>query len=449
MKMLIYFICLFVFKTINTEEQIKFVFSAIRHGARVPRGLDQNNIDLLGFKWDRKEDELTNVGMRQSYVLALRYREQYGSKMNILDNPEREDLLFLTSYTNRTLQSQLSFYQGFYEKGTTLTESQKEKAFPPFKLSDDIMQKSKSDATIGNFLSIYPFTEVEKTSGYFFTDKNCKNITEFIETEALENIIKDLWTKRGDILKAKVKYDETKPIKSRKDLLNYADTYIANYYNGNDLTKITNDVFALYNDLQSYKSKDYTYKTMENNYYIARVTVTKMIGNLIKYLEYRSSNDDNKYTYTNPKIVLNIFHDTNISEFIGLLNYLYKKDTDLHKTKLENYSYCSFFDFQLIKKDDKYIVRVIFNDEIILEKDLEDFISKLKSALIKDEEYNSFCFNPVVKTDEENTNSISTGQIVTVSLLGLLMILLISYIIYSLKKADADNTENALVSDML
>jgi hypothetical protein len=444
MKLLNTFVLLFLFEFIYSEDKIKFVFSAIRHGARVPIGIDNNKVDSLGFAWERNAEELTNVGMRQNYVLGLRYREMYGTEMNINDNPAKEDLLILASYTNRTIQSQLSFYQGFYEKGSTLTENQKAKALPPFPLSNNIKEKTKSDASIGNFLSIYPFTEVDMSDLYFFTEKNCKGINDTINTVSIQENIDELWSKRGDILKATIKYDPLNPIKSRNDLLNYADVYIANYYNGNDLSSITrkDDVLAFSNDLQLFRTKDHIYKTIEDDHYIARIALTKMLGNLINYLEYRSTNDNDKYSYSNPKIVLNFFHEINIGQFLSLIKYLYKNEYDAHKHILEYFPFCSFFDFQLLKKEDKYFyyIRVIYNDELIIETELYKFLSKLKSAQISDKEYNSFCLAPDIKI--EDPKAISTSQIVIVSLLSVFIISLVAYIFcISFKKTEVEQTE--------
>ena len=116
----------------NDSYEIKFVWSLIRHGARSPTKLN-NNKDLLDFEWDINAGELTNLGLRQLFILGLQQNERYSKLL------ESNQLYMISTNFNRTIMSLLSYYHGLVRDGDELSDIQKERAFPPgVTLNDNI-----------------------------------------------------------------------------------------------------------------------------------------------------------------------------------------------------------------------------------------------------------------------------------------------------------------------
>ena len=95
-----------------SENKILFVFQHFRHGARTPSDLFEDDLDLIKEKWNGLK-ELTNVGLRQSYLLGHTIRNKYPNLINYKKYNPRE-IEAISTLTNRTIMSARAALIGIY-----------------------------------------------------------------------------------------------------------------------------------------------------------------------------------------------------------------------------------------------------------------------------------------------------------------------------------------------
>ncbi len=134
-----------------SEDRLVFLYAHYRHGARAPLAINDSFYDRFGEYWDNP-GELTGVGQRMLYILGLKNREKYIKQEKFLSEKfdPHEIYIYSTNY-NRTMESGSSYLQGLYpiseHLGYTLTEEQKELAYPPGNISEDV-QKAVNDLDV-------------------------------------------------------------------------------------------------------------------------------------------------------------------------------------------------------------------------------------------------------------------------------------------------------------
>ena len=112
MKFLI--VVLFLIMNSQLNDQLIFVMTHFRHGARAPSAL-KNNIDEIGEKW-LISGELTAVGERMHYLLGLRNRIRYIDEKKFLSEKfNSNELEVISTNVERTIASLSSHLQGLYE----------------------------------------------------------------------------------------------------------------------------------------------------------------------------------------------------------------------------------------------------------------------------------------------------------------------------------------------
>ena len=76
-KIFYYLIISFIIRIIFTEDELCWTFELINHGARTPLlGLDSKLKDFINHTW-LGQNELTGVGLRQSFLIGYRDRLRY------------------------------------------------------------------------------------------------------------------------------------------------------------------------------------------------------------------------------------------------------------------------------------------------------------------------------------------------------------------------------------
>lgn len=436
-------------ESILSEDSLKFTFSLIRHTARAPQ-LDTNHKDSLGFQWKQNSEELTSVGLRQGYILGLRYNFTYQDLIDIEHNEVRPgDMYVKVSYTNRTIQSYLAFIQGFSITGPSLKDKVKqERALPPGPLSEDVKKFITNDAAVGHFVSTYPYHIVEADDLYFFAHRNCDKFPVDIQSQEIKDNLLKLWNNRKNILSRYIQYDEADDIYTiRNQLLTFSDDFIANYYFANDLSNIVSDKQELkdfVSELKQFLASEYTLRHKENNAYLSRVGINQLIKALVSYIEFRVQNIEKPYDQNNPKMIMNFFHETNFGQFFAFFKTFFKDDL-ISNNEFSELPFGSFIDIQVKQKADKsFTVEIIYNDKPVLKNPIEVsvFLDKLKSNIIGDKEYNDFCFKTTLAKDEIPVNLLGLSIALAVVLIGLVVYIKVS----SSKAKDVDrlNTENSV-----
>ena len=64
------------FILISSKNNLRFVFMVHRQGARAPY-TDSNNVDMLVEIWHEGSHKITNLGIRQQFLLGIHVREKY------------------------------------------------------------------------------------------------------------------------------------------------------------------------------------------------------------------------------------------------------------------------------------------------------------------------------------------------------------------------------------
>ena len=131
------------------DNKVIFVFEHFRHGARSPSDLFEDDLDLMKEKWDGVQ-ELTNVGLRQEYLLGHFIRNKYPNLINYNKyNPKEIEVL--STMANRTIMSARAQINGIFNNTTSeKIDENKNNLCVPYFLLDKI-----NKFNINN-ISLYP-----------------------------------------------------------------------------------------------------------------------------------------------------------------------------------------------------------------------------------------------------------------------------------------------------
>lgn len=433
-------------KSVNTEDvnddkKKVFVFSLIRHGARAPYRTT-NNKDITGKEWELNKSELTNVGLRQHYILGLYQKETHKDLLS--EKYSLGEMIAFSTDRNRTIQSFLAHFQGLYPDGPTLSKEESDLAFPPLNRDITEAEKKASEEMKGaiskNSINIMPYHLFDNDNYINFP---CKGIPEYGEemNKSIEKNVNEFKTKYQDFLKKQYNWDlSQKDLKELRILFyNYADTYIAQYYEG-----MTGDIFAdktkekeFVDDLDKFLSVDYMDGSLgDDNKYISRIRTSRIFNNLINFyfknrITKTISTVDNDYTSVNPKLLIYSAHDTNISQFMVFLKYA----LDIPITY--SIPFASLYNFELYHKDngnneESFTVRITYNGNEVYNKSFVEFKQKVSKALLSSNEIDSFC---------GFSASSLTIYIIIIVVLSVLIIVMGIYLIVNYLKSDKTNNE--------
>jgi hypothetical protein len=413
---------LIIFLTSNTisKKSLRFTFQMFRHGARSPFKLDSNNKDIYGHKWQGK-GELTEVGMRQQYLLGYRNRKIYGERLNI-NKFDTKEIYIISTRTNRTIESAYSLLTGFFPPGTgeTLTENQIQKAFPPyinpFNFTSEIQRLGSN--VLPDASNVFPINNFNNKKRNFDLQKHqyCKGAADLWnnrnENPILKNFTKNLQEKYQSRLyniigKSKLEYD----LNIYDNLLNLFDSFIAGYTDGRNFPKILENNITI----EEYKSlaEEFLYIDIFNfcvpNNFTGLYSMSPLMKTVLEKMESRISIDNkniniDKYENKNPKMYLVSAHDTNIGSLMVFMNEIFKTGK-LFKTTYASSIYLELESDNEKIGDDKWNVNFLLNDQIIFSIKYKDFMEKINSRLISTEEINNYCqfeeFNNKYNNDNE------------------------------------------------
>ena len=149
-KNLIFIFCLII-NTIFCQpikDQLRWTFELINHGARSPhKGLDSNFKDFSNHVWIG-QNELTGVGLRQSFLIGYRDRLRYIEEKELISKEyDPREILVYASENNRTLMSANALLHGLYPPGTgpIIDPSLVDRAVPPVDNSTYAEEKERLD----------------------------------------------------------------------------------------------------------------------------------------------------------------------------------------------------------------------------------------------------------------------------------------------------------------
>ena len=433
----------------SSENKILFVFEHFRHGARSPSDLFEDDLDLVGEKWYGTQ-ELSYVGIRQSYLLGHFIRNKYPDLINYKKyNPKEIEVL--STMTNRTIMSARAHVNGIFNntEKNQIDDNQINLSIPYY-LSSEI-----DEININN-TSLYPDNFPEEVPVHII-DYNEKLIQ--LEKNSICPAIKDMREenkKRQEFKDFIQEFNSTFGEQLLKIYNNKDSNYYMDYENVNDIcisiiiNKFDDREFKFFNDKIDlelfYKMalKFFGLKTnlvYSNNingtlgYVGSSIFIRKILSymeNIINDLE----NGDNK----TPKLVAFASHDTAIANMEGILDNLF----DIEPIPP---TYSSSYIFELTKNEDsnEYFVNLVLNNETLKTIEYNMFKNKIISDSWTYEETGKYCgfLKEEDKKPKNDKNISKKTWVIIIIIFGLLNAIFIGLIIYLLlsKKSFQDIPE--------
>ena len=477
-----YFSLIYLFSLISlslSEERLVFLLTHFRHGARSPQRYynKSSHLDYILETW-KTPGELTGSGQRMHYLLGLRNRERYIENQTFLSyNFDPHEILIYSSSINRTLISASSHLQGLYpeETGEILNSMQEEDALPQIKLSPKIeeIRKHMDGNALPHRISLAPIRMINnnerKIIMYDISEcvwrreevkaKNLENM------ESLKNIVKtfnerfakNLTVMFGD----KTEYDI--------DFIEHmCDAYIAGFtenkemkeFNKTGIDKIQFLDFCF--EFVTLNFKDWIAGDKERA--LALLDVSKLMREFIYYMKKRLNADikkekiEDKYEdYSRPKMMMISAHDSTISMVEIFFAKIFNNNDLDSFYKFPKFATQIAFEVVTDKTDTKdfsdYKLKYYFNDELIFEKNVVDFLESVEPALWSDEKINEYCqFDKKDNIDNDDKDADKDLyfllMIIFSSLSGLFLIGIVILVILLRKKIrEGSNRPSALLKN--
>ena len=388
----------------DPNEKLIFVMTHFRHGARSSNHLDDDGYDLVGEQWHIKS-ALTGVGSRMHYILGYRNRLRYVNEYQFISEKYNQtEIKAISSLRERSQQSLNSHLQGLYPQnedlGEVLNEKQKINSNPPINISNPLIEEKINDLknfSLPNSMTV-PLFEIEDLIEY----KSCRGEGTFDSKNviAIENEFNE---------KYKSKYNEFKGSNDNYTFDIIADLavdFMCDYVDGRKLEKFSNYI----NKEEFLNFSKRTFTVLQADRKVTSNATEYAFGNyfvklLVDYTKLKIDEDLGKSSKkTNPKMIIISGHDNTMSTNHFFLQYALGKSNDFFRTPF----FASQMAFEVKRSNDNkqnrnysdYYINYYFNDELLLNMSINEFLEKVEPHIMTDEELDEFC-----STQEENTDS--------------------------------------------
>ena len=413
---LIKFFFFFLIQYYLINSKVIFVFEHVRHGTRTPPfSEDSSYTDQFGTKWEG-DGELTVIGKRMHYILGIQNRLKYFSLINFNKLDPKEIQIFSTNSV-RTLKSLQAQLHGMYLPGTgdSLSDNEKEISFPPGKeyLPDDVIEEVENmdNFTIYNGVNTFPIQFFPTGKVFLNEPDNCPYMTKYREqlkqktNESLTKFMKEFDEKYGDKLKEYLNRPNKDFIYIYDSLIDITDNYICNYDNGKNLSDFLTKTG--FNKEEFYNScievKMFYLFNLSCDQKAGLIGATPHMSDLINYME-KKIKDENKITYSEPKMVIQGGHDTTINT----IQFFMQKSFGI---PLRYIKFGANIYFELHKEENnnenKYIVKYFYDGKLLLEEDYNSFKKKVIENILSEEKIHDFCFQEKKANEDECDNNSS------------------------------------------
>jgi len=435
------------------KNNVVFVFEHFRHGARSPSTLNENDVDGLNQTWNGLQ-ELSNVGLRQHYLLGNYIRNKYPDLINY-KNYNPKEIEVLSTITNRTIMSARAQLHGIFNNSRPKKiEGEQVNTCLPYYLLDE-----KDKYNINN-ISLYPDNFPEEVPVHIVDIKD-----KLIQLEKTDEcpVIKKIRAenkKRKEFKDFCQKFNSTFGEKLLRLLHIEDQNYFIDYENVNDicietiidvfdgrnLTIINQeiDIDSLFNmSMEFFRLKANLVYANNNNGTLAYVGSSILMRKILSYME-KIIDDINNKVNDSPKLVLLSSHDTAICSMEGLLSNLFN-------VTAKEPTFAASFIFELSKEDqeNKYTVNLIFNNELIKSLNYDDFKNRIKTSSWTYEQTAKYCGfkeekKEIIKEEGNTSDSLWLNIIIIFSLLDSLVIIVIAFLLIKRnnKKYSLDSSQN-------
>ena len=470
-----YFLLLIIFQLFYftlLQDRLVFLYTHFRHGARAPQRIGDNFYDMLGEFWNTP-GELTGVGQRMQYILGLRNREKYIKKEKFLSETydAHEILIHSTNY-NRTMVSCSSQLQGLYpireQLGYNLSQEQKEIAYPPGNISQEIQNAVDEIESVAlpyqmtlipirmisdndREMNIGEIKECTEENNAIFS-QNSQNVQE------LKDVVKNFNGKYAESLN-KYFNKETASFDG-VELDDICDAFLSNYVDkremkefkaksGLDFDIFKEDCFNYTGDLFIYGYYGDEEKTL------AHLESSKLLRKELYYMKRRldadisaENEDANLKDFSRPKMLMMSAHDytvtsdivlllyslgLNISELYHFPRYASQLALEVRATKSKCSSYSDYYVLGLHDEDELFNINA------------QEFINKMERNLWSDEKINNFCgfdsdYNITINDEDKKDNAKTAYKVLMGVFICLSAILLATTILFGYKYSKASKS---------
>lgn len=430
MYFLLYMFLLFLSNKIYSADKLIFVMTHFRHGARAPQYYYTNYVDYVFEKWENP-GELTGIGQRMHYLLGIRNRIRYINENNFLSERfDPHEILIYSSCINRTINSVSAQLQGLYpqfiKQGETLTEEQEECSKPQVSIDYDIITeeiKNLNKSALPNSMILAPVRMINKNERKIrlYDTEGCKTKAKEIRKkneqtlESLINIVKRFNDNYGETLNKFYGKNESYDISF---IDNFCDAYISSYTDQRDMLEFQKteinleELITFCYEYQKLSFRDWLLG--DNNHSIAHLETSVLMKEFIHYMKQRIDADikkediDSHYNdYSKPKMMM-ISHDTTLSCFEIFLMEALQKDLDFYRYP----DFAAQMAFEVTTNDNNadgknynnYFVNYYFNDELLFNLTVEDFINKITPNIWSDKQINEYCGFDQGNSSDDNNN---------------------------------------------
>jgi hypothetical protein len=458
-----YLLLISLISTTLTENKLVFVLTHFRHGARAPQSYynAEEHLDYIFEKWERP-GELTGMGQRMHYLLGLRNRERYITNFKFLSEKfDPHEILIYSSSFNRTLNSVGSQIQGLYpqymELGERITEDQITRAKPRVALSNNIIEHEKSlgERALPNYMVVAPIRMInhnEKKIIIYDIPKCLFRRDEWREKnynslDSLKNIVKKFNDEYVDKIKKYYKKDQNYDIHF---VDNFCDAFIAGYTEGKDMKIIKEsgvDQTSLLNYCYNFSALNFRdWISGDKDRTLATMEVSKQMREFIYYMKKRVDADiagediaKKLEDYSRPKMMMISAHDSTVSTYEMFFAKIFNNND-----AVSFYRY-PYFATQIAlevvtdgsvdsktKTYSDYIINYYFNDELVFNRTMEEFIKAVEPALWSDEKIDEYCH--FVEKEEKEDTGVYIYLTITFSCLSAILLIILVILIIKMAK---------------
>lgn len=462
---MILFIFSLLISSIFSQDKLRWTFELINHGARTPHlGLDSNLKDFMNHTWIG-QNELTGVGLRQSFLVGYRDRLRYINEKGLISEIyDPRDILVYASENNRTLMSASSLLHGLFLPGTgpVINPNLVDRAVPPVDPATYEEEKKELDdanctALPGqmNLVPVHIFFSHEYFTQYE-TSKKCVGLKSYEEKnkkrKEVENFFEEITEKYGSNLNILFPNKNKNSLKDYEFVYTFFDTIISLYYDGADEF---DKILQIFNVTEENLLKD-SYKFIKlntvgngigNDKEFIDYLVSPLFDKLLHFMDYRIEKDIkgeiNYKGYDLPKYFILSGVANSCGAFMSFMNQNFGTEI-----KYANFSTNIHLELFLEKNggditEDNYRIEYYYNDDFLLSMKYTEFKNVVKSKLIKHDDVVKFC-----KKEEEDESEINWFMIGTI-IASFIVIVLVIVIIVVLRKRVKENGNEVEDKDKL
>ncbi len=391
---------------LDEEEQRKiFVLEVFSNGITSSK-TNKNNQDVLGETWLHSE-ELTNMGIRQQYLLGINDKALY---KNFIDETfNLKDILIKSLNNSYNIQSAYSHLHGIYnnKSGQKLQNEFNISYFLNYnnlngderkKIDEKITESNNSAVLSGvNIVPVHIFdfdiNNKEKCPNYFQLKKN--NIEK--NTEKFKNIIYKKFNENYEKFFLEAFNKNESFFQNPDNLMLYFNTFIIDYISNRNITSLKK--FEDFNFTYFYEfakemiqkyiiNIEFDYDYNENENLISTLKSSSILKSLLNYADLRIDYDRNSKTdkkdSKRPKFVL--FSVGN--EELNALQIILNQHLGIELKNMTNFS--SSINFEVNKESNEYEINIFYNGEFMENLNYEDFKNNFTN-LWNEDKIKNFC----------------------------------------------------------